>query len=346
MNIYFISRNYKSVFDAAGKAKTDCEFVLQKMGFKNLGFKQSAIPNSVLGTLKNFLGITLALLRLPFKATLCTQYPNSKFRGYILFVAKLKRCKIITIVHDVRALKGKTKDTYKEISQIVTDVIIVHNSSMKAWFIEQGVKVPVVVLEIFDYIADRRPEQNDMTPSEPHYEITYAGGLGHKKNAYIYDVDMLSATKYKLKLYGRGFEPESVKVKNEDSIIDYQGAFPSNEIAYKIVGDFGLVWDGDSTHTCTGQYGAYLKFNNPHKTSLYLLCGLPVIIWKEAALAPFIINNRLGIGVSDLKDLDRTLANLTHADYTAIKDNVRNYQNKVMSGYFFETAINKAIQKL
>ena len=316
------------------------------MGFKNLGFKQSVIPNSLLGTIKNFFGITLALLRLPFKSVLCTQYPNSKFRGYILFVAKLKRCKIITIVHDVRALKGKTKDTFKEIRQVVTDVIIVHNPSMKTWFIEQGVKVPIIVLEIFDYIASNRPDQNDNAQSESYYEVTYAGGLGHKKNAYIYDVDLLSASQYRFKLYGRGFEPESIKVKKEESVIDYQGAFPSNEIAYKIKGHFGLVWDGGSTDVCSGQYGAYLRFNNPHKTSLYLLCGLPVIIWKEAALAPFIVNNGLGIGVSDLRNLEETLKTLSTLEYASMKENVLKYQRMLMSGHFFETAVNKAIQEL
>lgn len=344
--MYYISRNYKSIFDAAGKAKTDCEFVLQKMGFKNLGFKQSSIPNSVLGTLKNFFGITIALIRLPFKSLLCTQYPNSKFRNYILFVAKLKGCKIITIVHDVKALKGKTQDAAKEVSQMVTDVIIVHNQSMKKWFVKQDVKVPIIVLEIFDYIAESRPNQNDNNQHKELYEIAYAGGFGNKKNAYIYDVDLLSNAKYNLKLYGRGFEKEHIKVKKEESIVFYQGVFPSNEIAYKINGDFGLVWDGDSIDTCSGQYGAYLKFNNPHKTSLYLLCGLPIIIWKEAALAPFIMNNNLGIGLSSLNELEAVLTTLTSSDYASMKANVLNYQNKVMSGYFFERAINKGIEKL
>jgi len=150
---YYISRNYKSLFNAAGKAKTDCEFVLQEMGFKNLGFKQSSIPNSAVGTLKNFFGISLALLRLPFKSTLCTQYPLNKFRGYVLFMAKLKKCKIITIVHDVRFLKGRTSSADKELEKIVsTDAIIVHNEAMKQWFLEQNVKIPIIVLGIFDYI--------------------------------------------------------------------------------------------------------------------------------------------------------------------------------------------------
>ncbi len=124
--MYYISRNYKSLFNAAGKAKTDCEIALQNLGFENLGFKQSSIPNSAIGTIKNFFGITLGLLRLPFKSVICTQYPNNKFRQLILFFAKFKSCKIITIVHDVRSLKGRVKDVEKELSKIVCSDVIEH----------------------------------------------------------------------------------------------------------------------------------------------------------------------------------------------------------------------------
>ena len=34
------------------------------------------------------------------------------------------------------------------------------------------------------------------------------------------------------------------------------------------------MWDGPSPDTCAGVYGAYLRYNNPHKTSLYLAAGL------------------------------------------------------------------------
>ena len=57
--------------------------------------------------------------------------------------------------------------------------------------------------------------------------------------------------------------------------------------------NFGLVWDGTSLDGCNGRYGEYLKFNNPHKTSLYLSCGIPVIIWKEAALADFVEEHKV-----------------------------------------------------
>ncbi|GAA4897263.1 sugar transferase [Flaviramulus aquimarinus] len=345
--MYYISRNYKSLFNAAGKAKTDCEHTLRNIGFKNLGFKQSSIPNSAIGTIKNFFGISIALLRLPFKAVICTQYPNNKFRKLIMFFAKLKRCKIITIVHDVRVLKGRVKDINKELSKIInSDVIIVHNTSMKQWFLDQGTKIPIVVLGIFDYVSKEKPIQNKATVEKEKYNIAYAGGFGDGKNAYIFDFDILENNRYNLKLYGVGFDPNKRKVSEEKSVIYYQGAFPSDQIAYKIEADFGLVWDGISTKSCSGDLGAYLKYNNPHKTSLYLVCGLPVIVWDKAAIATFIVENNLGIAVSNLADLNKIMENLTEADYKTMKHNVQKVQEKVMKGQFVEEAVNKAIETL
>ncbi|MEC3907611.1 beta-1,6-galactofuranosyltransferase [Tamlana sp. 2201CG12-4] len=345
--MYYISRNYKSLFNAAGKAKTDCEISLEHLGFKNLGFKQSSIPSSALGTIKNFFGISIALLRLPFKSVLCTQYPNNKFRKLIVFGAKLKRCKIITIVHDVRSLKGRVKDVKAELSKIIcSDVIIVHNESMKTWFLEQGTKIPIVVLGIFDYVSDKKPIQNEAISEEKVYRIAYAGGFGAGKNAYIFDFDKIDNSAYNLKLYGIGFDSNKRKVSEEESVIFYEGAFPSDQIAYKIEADFGLVWDGISIETCSGQLGEYLKYNNPHKTSLYLLCGLPVIVWNKAAIAPFIIENNIGVGVANLADLNTILKNLKKEDYKQMKTNVLKVQEQLMYGKFVETAVKTAFGKM
>ncbi len=345
---YYISRNYKSLFNAAGKAKTDCEVILKEMGFKNLGFKQSSIPNSAIGTIKNFFGISIALLRLPFKSTLCTQYPLNKFRGYVLFMAKLKRCKIITIVHDVRFLKGRTGDANKELKKIITsDAIIVHNQAMKNWFLEQNVKIPITVLGIFDYILnDGLPKQNDKNSGFTPYEIVYAGGFAEGKNSYIYDLDTLVKNDFKMKLYGVGFDYEKLKVSKKESILSYQGAFPSDQVAYKIEGSFGLVWDGISTEECSGQYGQYLKFNNPHKTSLYILCGLPVIVWDQAAISTFILENNIGIVISNLKDLNDKLEKLSNEDYKTMKVNVNQVRTKIISGGYLNNAVNEALQNI
>ncbi|WP_438423943.1 beta-1,6-galactofuranosyltransferase [Aquimarina macrocephali] len=346
MKGYFISRNYKSLFNAAGKAKTDCESILTEMGFKNLGFKQSSIPNSAIGALKNFFGITFALIRLPYKSTLCTQYPLNKFRNYVLFVAKIKRCKIITIVHDVRFLKGRTSDADKELKKITSsNAIIVHNDSMKDWFLEQDVKVPIIVLGIFDYILNKGlPDQNNNVTGEKLHEIVYAGGFGDGKNSYIYDLDQLERKNFGMNLYGMGFDYQKLKTEKEKSILSYEGAFPSDVVAYHIKGSFGLVWDGISTEECSGQYGQYLKYNNPHKTSLYILCGLPVIVWDKAAISTFIIDNNIGFTVSNLDELSDKLESLSLDEYKKMKTNVDLVRTKIISGGYLNDAINHALK--
>ncbi|WP_103067963.1 beta-1,6-galactofuranosyltransferase [Aquimarina sediminis] len=346
MTGYFISRNYKSLFNAAGKAKTDCEFILSEKGFKNLGFKQSSIPNSAIGTLKNFLGISFALLRLPFKSTLCTQYPLNKFRNYVMFIAKLKKCQIITIVHDVRFLKGRTGSADKELKKIVSsDAIIVHNEAMKNWFLEQGVTIPIIVLGIFDYILTKGlPDQNNSIRENKPYEIVYAGGFGEGKNSYIYDLDLLQQEEFKMNLYGIGFDYQKLKIEKEKSILSYKGAFPSDVVAYHIEGSFGLVWDGISTEECSGQYGQYLKYNNPHKTSLYILCGLPVIVWDKAAISTFIKDNNIGFTVSNLNELSHKLENLSLEEYQKMKTNVDRVRSKIISGGYLNDAMNQALK--
>ncbi|NRO11242.1 Beta-1,6-galactofuranosyltransferase WbbI [Lactobacillus helveticus] len=54
--------------------------------------------------------------------------------------------------------------------------------------------------------------------------------------------------------------------------------------------------------------GNYLRYNDPHKLSLYLASGIPVIIWKKAAEAKFVEENKVGITVDSLEDYRRYLS--------------------------------------
>ena len=56
------------------------------------------------------------------------------------------------------------------------------------------------------------------------------------------------------------------------------GSFLPDELPSALEGSFGLVWDGDSSKTCSGVFGEYLRYNNSHKASLYLASGFPIIV--------------------------------------------------------------------
>ena len=129
-------------------------------------------------------------------------------------------------------------------------------------------------------------------------------------------------------------------VKYKSGVI-YKGQFSPNDLLKHLDQDFGLVWDGNSIETCDGRYGNYLRYNNPHKASLYLSMGIPVIIWKEAALAKFISKNNLGITIDSLNNLDKVLDQITENEYKTMKSNVLRISEKLRNGSNILNAVEK-----
>lgn len=79
---------------------------------------------------------------------------------------------------------------------------------------------------------------------------------------------------------------------------------------------------GTDIYSCNGAYGNYLKYNNPHKVSLYIISNLPIIAWSKSAMAEFIQKNNIGILVNDLKEIPEKLKELSNEDYKKILENV------------------------
>lgn len=275
-------------------------------------------------------------------------YANRLITPMVNFIRKHKKCKFVALIHDLESLRKGIggvvgyKQDREEYSDTVMldsfDKIICHNPSMRKYMLEQGFGADkLITLEIFDYIcADngRKPELMEQ-PS-----LAVAGNLAPTKSGYVYDMDV---SNIRLNLYGIHFDQAAFL---EKPTVSYKGAFHPDELPGNLQGSFGLVWDGPVSKTCAGNTGEYLKFNNPHKTSLYLASNLPVIIWSQAALAPLITENGLGIAVDSLDQIDAAVRALTPDAYCQMAENVHAMGEKIRSGYFFRTAAERAISDL
>ena len=142
-------------------------------------------------------------------------------------------------------------------------------------------------------------------------------------------------------LYGLNFDE---KILDSQSI-HYKGAFPAAEIPSKLTEGFGLVWDGESINGCTGHTGEYLKYNNPHKLSLYLVSGLPVVIWSKAAEAQFVIDNNVGIAVDTIEDFSAEFDSLSQEKYYEMVENAKKISDKLRHGKYLENVITEIINK-
>lgn len=241
----------------------------------------------------------------------------------------------IALIHDIDSIRFCNEDKKAceiEINELNKfDVVITHNQCMTQWLNKNGFNKNVVELELFDYLSDysKLQEQNIKD-----YSIVFAGNL--QKSIFLRNISQV--VKSKMNLYGNLPDYEL------DQNIIYKGSFSPDELCEHIEGSFGLIWDGETTQTCGGINGYYMMFNNPHKLSLYMACGLPVITWRRAAISNFIEKNKVGFVVDDLSEIDFILEQLSLDEYNKMCANVNKIREKVCKGYYTKTAIKKALE--
>ena len=108
-------------------------------------------------------------------------------------------------------------------------------------------------------------------------------------------------------------------------------------------GRLGLVWDGPELSTCGGDFGAYLAYNTPHKASMYLAKGLPVLVSRGAAVAAVIAEHDAGILINSLHELPGVLQALTQERYAELQAHAARLGEKIRSGHFVQAAAARLI---
>ena len=124
--------------------------------------------------------------------------------------------------------------------------------------------------------------------------------------------------------------------------VSYEGLYQAEELPKYLKGDFGLVWDGTSLDGNGGIYADYQHYNAPHKTSLYLSSGMPVIVWKQAAISKFILDEQVGIAVDRLDNLDEILHQISDEEYQKLQSNAQKLAEKLRNGMMIKNAIRQA----
>ena len=327
--VIFTVADYGNGNNAGPKAKRDVDHYLSQSDFEII--HQQLNNKSKLDKIKTAYWVIPRLFNNVEKFDeLFFQYPT--YSSYVMkrLVKKMrsKSKKLFFIVHDVESLRLFQNDqTYWEGERSLfnaTDGLIVHNHEMKRWLQENGVTVPMVELGIFDYNNPQKINQN----SEYDKTVCFAGNLA--KSKFLNKVSLQTG---KLEIFG------SYPSKHYLKGVSYHGQMSPDELPKKLTQNFGLVWDGDQLDTCSGKFGNYMRYNNPHKVSLYLSTGQPVIIWKKAALAEFVIKNKVGIAVDSLENLDEILDKINAEQYQLMKNNTIKLASSLRSGQFIKQAV-------
>lgn len=324
---YYLKEFYAKENHAGSKARLDAEKIMLEEGYQP--FFQNNDSNPITLTENDVLILQFPLLWHSLKTLILTKLLRKrKFKAYLL-------------IHDIESLRNRSIKSFQDVKYAIlhflqnktvlerVDGIIAHNDKMKAVLVQLGIpEEKIISLEIFDYLI-------------PDYEVkkTYekrtvllAGNFDIKKAKYARQLP----DNPEFSIFGINFEEENLPQN-----VHYKGAFSPEELPYYLEGGFGLVWDGDSPYTCSGMFGEYLKMNNPHKASLYLATGFPIIVWRQSALADFVSKNNCGILVDSLFEIAETLKSIHKKDYQELIENSKKIGEKIRQGYFLKTALEK-----
>ena len=361
-NIFYVARKgEKEGNGATFKAPADIEETCRTRGYKVLWLPSLRRTNNILykniWKFWNYFYLKYKWKEytqgLPENAVVFFQYPMNFKHAFVNLIAKMqakKHAKLICLIHDLRELRGrpgkKLRDRDFEIERKIfsqCDCLICHNEKMKEYMVKNGLdSKKIVCLEIFDYLEDGHEEKFRVKSKYP--SVAIAGNIGPSRSEYLYKMlEYFTAKSSKLtgNLYGSGFDASRKTVN-----MNYCGSFSPEEIPKRLEGDFGLVWYGSSIKTCTDNTGEYLRYNCPHKVSLYLTAGMPVIIWSEAAMVDFIVRNGAGLAVDSLQEVEEVIQSIDEKSYAHMCENARRIGVLLREGYYFKRAMDEALARI
>jgi hypothetical protein len=325
---------------AYGKARYDVNRICQahNISVENIPCKFYKVP--MMTTLRVLWLYHELLGRIRGGHDIVVQYPVSCPKAFFRAVNMMKRNgnRLIFLIHDINSFRYK-RDNAKEIAMLnMADSLIVHTEAMASLLSQNGVRTPMHVLGLFDYLTDDAPIEETVLMAHRH-EVVFAGNL--VKSQFIPLLCKAQFHSVNFRLYG---VKKSMDFSGYEHI-EYGGVFDCEHTA-SITGGWGLVWDGDSLDGCHGALGDYLRYNLPHKLSLYLAAGLPVIVWKESAVAKMVVEHGLGIAVNSLSELPQAIDSISDQTYQNMIQQCRHIGEKLREGSMTLDAVRRAISKI
>ena len=264
------------------------------------------------------------MCKLKSSDTLLVQCPQELLTP-ILLIKKLRKFKLVYLIHDIYCIKftgeyikeheAEIKRAIKLIEQC--DEVIAHNDIMISKMRTIGFKCKFHNLEIFDYYTESMPSKREYA-NDTKFTLVFAGSLS--RNPFIQKLDSIPHN-YNINFYGM----PAVTLKN----FTYKGSVDAGVLPEVLEGQFGLLWADDYEQEKDNNY---MMYNNPHKMSLYIVSGIPIITWSGYAAAKYINNHGIGICIDRLDQLDEVLANISKEEYDKMVKNCLAIRKKLING--------------
>lgn len=335
MYLKYYSQSYFFQKNASVKPRTDFEEVLERMGASPLGLKSRTFVHKVMYRVYAIINLIVSWILMTKGNLVFFQYPYQIGIRSIFYRAVRRGNSTCLLIHDLDELRPIKYDPYTDLLEHA-DYLIVHTKSMAEWLrTHHKIKGTIIVLDLFDYIYT---PQNKLAQIEKHKNIKVAFCGNLKKSEFLTRMSIPEGIT--MVIYGLDCPLE---LQNNPRV-DYRGVATPNELPDLICDcNYGLVWDGKDASGMTDLQGTYLQYNAPHKVSLYLSSGLPVMIWEKMGISEFISVNGIGVSGRNINDLFYKVLKLKEDEIINQKNNVNLIKQKLCTGGMYENALKKVI---
>lgn len=332
---YTIEEYLLNEYNAASKARKDVSHFILQNGFRSL-FKNEKTRMRHNKWAKLILTFRLCMKLMSLKKNDILFIQTSLIvLPPILRIKAIKQFKLIYLIHDLYCLKYNTEKSIrinqKEIRKDMyymskCDYVIAHNNLMVEKLKQFGCTSKLIPLGIFDYDCSY-PRKRRVLAVNEQIKVTFAGFLG--KANFLTKLDQTPHKNYQLFVYG------IPKIALRNSI--YKGNIDADMLPNVIEGHFGLIWEGEYD---ANPEDNYMCVNNPHKLSMYIVAGLPIIAWNKSAAARFIETNGIGLTVDTLDEVDKCVKEISPAKYSDMVNNCLAIRERLVHGDYLRNALN------
>jgi hypothetical protein len=315
--------------DPLQKAASDLFGILEAAGYRSLN--SLSLP----GRLGKLADIALRLLNIVLRVrrgcVVVFNLPaNYRFMQAVHLLKRLIGFKLVVHCYDMESLRYSTPmqlSPRERQTMNGCDVVLTPSANSEAILRPLGVTAACIPVQVWDYLHPQ-----DVTCPQGDGRVAFAGNP--RKAAFLSELGELRTA---FTVWAQDYQTPHPNVQALGV-----AALPEN-LAQLARSGWGLVWDGESIDgERLGPLGQYTRVMTTHKGGLYLAAGLPLIVWSQGGMAPFVRDNRIGICVDSLRELDHILPALSAEDCAQFRRNAGELAGRIRTGYFLTQALRRA----
>lgn len=314
-------------FHAGSKISADLSIIMQRMGHEYRYFPYININRNLRRICYPFFPLKYAF---SFRRgdEVFIQYPFDMMHDAVKTLLrlaspllKLRKVKSTAIVIDLESVRWNSGTDLTEDLKILNlfQKVIIHTPEMKQMLLDAGYNGEIAIMGLFDYLVSA-PFTGERRNTG---DICFAGNL--EKSVFVGKLNDVDGD-VRFNLYGKGF-PEGL----ESDKVHFCGVVSPDDVSV-FEGSWGLVWDGDEVSEFSGSLAHYMRFNSPHKASLYVSAHLPIIAPSGTAVGNEVLRRGIGITVDSLNDISSRISAVSDAEYDRMMANTEAFAKEINTG--------------